>query len=735
MNKFKKNSIKENLTQQNINELITLYNQGELTLVIAKARRLIKNFPKAYVIWNMLGSAYLGLGELTRAANAFKTVINLKPEIPEAYNNFGVVLYNLGDLVRSSYILNKAIEIKVDYVEAFNNLGNTLKKQNKINEALEKYFKCLSIKPDYSEAYNNIAIIFKEQKKYEEAILYYNKAIALKPNYDAAISNLGELFLKKNELEKAIEYLNKAISINPNLSEAYNNLGNVFYKKGEYGKAINFYNKALSINPISHQFNDNIGDAFKKKGNLFKAIKYYEKVLSIMPNLERVRAKKLHLQASISDWKLIKQDSIFFDKLGATNQSITPFSLLSLEDSPKRHKKRSVIYSKNKFLQKPLPFDFKIREIDEPIRIGYFSSDFKEHPVAYLIAKVIEKHNKGQFQVYGYSIRETEKDSLYKRLVKSFDVFKDLSHLSDKEAALLARKDGIDIAIDLNGYTQNSRTGIFAYRIAPIQINYLGYPGTLGTDFMDYIIADNNLIPETSQDFYSEKPIYLPNTYMPTDNTREISNKTITRKEMLLPEDSFVFCCFNNNYKITSDEFDIWMRLLGKVKGSVLWLRKSNEWSEANFRLEAKKRNIGSSKIIFAERMPTEEHLARYKLADLFVDTFNFNAHTTACEALWAGLPVVTKIGNGFAARVAGSLLHVIDCPELITKTKEEYEALILELATNSEKLSKIKEKVLSNRMSKPLFNTELYTENLENGYKRAYQLYADQKKTEIIFI
>ena len=252
---------------------------------------------------------------------------------------------------------------------------------------------------------------------------------------------------------------------------------------------------------------------------------------------------------------------------------------------------------------------------------------------------------------------------------------------------------------------------------------------------MDYIIADNNLIPETSQDFYSEKPIYLPNTYMPTDNTRQISNKAITRREMLLPEDSFVFCCFNNNYKITSEEFDIWMRLLAKVKGSVLWLRKSNEWSEVNFRLEAKKRNICSSKIIFAERVPIEEHLARYKLADLFVDTFNFNAHTTACEALWAGLPVVTKIGNGFAARVAGSLLYAIDCSELITKTKEEYEALILELATNSEKLFKIKEKVLSNRMSKPLFNTELYTENLENGYKRAYQLYADQKKTEIISI
>jgi predicted O-linked N-acetylglucosamine transferase (SPINDLY family) len=314
-------------------------------------------------------------------------------------------------------------------------------------------------------------------------------------------------------------------------------------------------------------------------------------------------------------------------------------------------------------------------------------------------------------------------------------VFKDLSRLSDKEAALLAREDRIDIAIDLNGYTQNSRTGIFAYRIAPIQINYLGYPGTLGADFMDYISADHNLIPEDSQSFYSETPIYLPNTYMPTDNTREISNKLMTREDMGLPKDSFVFCCFNNNYKITSEEFDIWMRLLGKIKGSVLWLRKSNDWSEANFRLEAKKRNVDSSRIIFAERAPMEEHLARHKLADLFLDTFNFNAHTTASEALWAGLPIVTKTGNGFAARVAGSLLHAIDCPELITETKEEYESLILELATNPKKLLKIRDKLVDNRLSKPLFNSELYIENLENAYQKIYENYTKDNVPQIVNI
>jgi predicted O-linked N-acetylglucosamine transferase (SPINDLY family) len=255
----------------------------------------------------------------------------------------------------------------------------------------------------------------------------------------------------------------------------------------------------------------------------------------------------------------------------------------------------------------------------------------------------------------------------------------------------------------------------------------------MGSNFIDYIIADEVLIPESSQKFYSEKPIYLPHTYMPTDNTREISTKPITRTEVGLPEDSFVFCCFNNNYKISSEEFDIWMRILGQVANSVLWLRKSNEWSEANFIKEAKKRNIDPSRLIFAGKLDMKEHLARHRLADLFLDTFNFNAHTTASEALWTGLPVVTKMGKGFASRVAASLLNALDCPELITETKEDYEALIMELATDPKKLLRIREKVTSNRLSKPLFNTELYIKNLENSFKQVHENYIKEIKLETV--
>ena len=351
------------------------------------------------------------------------------------------------------------------------------------------------------------------------------------------------------------------------------------------------------------------------------------------------------------------------------------------------------------------------------------------------MAKVIETHDRNFFEVYGYSIRPAKDDKMRHRFIKGFDVFDDVQDMSDQDVALLARQDQIDIAIDLTGYTQNSRSGVFAYRAAPMQINYLGYPGTMGANFIDYIIADPILIPSDSQKHYNEKIIQLPNSYMPTDNTRIFSERELTRLEMGLPEQGFVFCCFNNNYKISPTEFDVWMRLLLKVEGSVLWLRKSNKWSEGNFCKEAKSRGVDPSRLIFADRVPMDEHLARHRLADLFLDTFAFNAHTTATEALWAGLPVVTKLGQGFAARVAGSLLSAIDLPELITETEIEYEALILDLATNPQRLAAIKQKLAANRLSKPLFNTELFTKHLEDGYQQAYQRYFDGLEPDMITV
>jgi predicted O-linked N-acetylglucosamine transferase (SPINDLY family) len=443
----------------------------------------------------------------------------------------------------------------------------------------------------------------------------------------------------------------------------------------------------------------------------------------------------LYQQAHICNWTAIQEDREYISELGISTQHVSPFAILSLEDAPERHRLRSELYAKQNFKQRPMPLPSRPKTKPSRLRIGYFSADFQDHATMYLMAKVFEAHDPEKFELYAYSFGPDKNDEMRQRLIKAVHVFDDVKMMNDKDIALLAQQDKIDIAVDLKGFTKGSRTGIFAYRAAPVQINYLGYPGTMGANFIDYIIADKVVIPEKHEPSYNENIIHLPYSYQVNDNTRVISECSMTRIEMGLPEQGFVFCCFNQNYKISPTEFDIWMRLLRKVEGSVLWLLKSNKWSEDNLRLEAEKRGISSERLIFAEKKPQAEHLARQRLADLFIDTFNVNAHTTTSDALWAGLPVVTKLGKGFAARVAGSLLSAIDMSELITETEQEYESLILDLATNPERLGAIKLELAANRLSKPLFNTELFTKHLEDGYQRAYQQYFDGKKPEAIYV
>ena len=619
--------------QEIINQLLNLYNSGNLEAVVKQASSLTEQYPDAFVVWNILGAAHRGLGDLNKASQSFKKVTELNPNYTNGHNNLGLVLLD----------------------------------QEKLDEAVEAFNKALSLKPDNAGAYNNMGIALQEQGKFDEAIASYNKALAIKPDY----------------------------------AEAHNNMGNTF----------------------------------KGQGELEEAIEAYKKALDLKPKYEAARSQKFHQQAQICDWKAVEKDFSLLLELVVSGEAIEPFSALALEDAPERHRLRSETYARKNFPVKLQKQFEKPSQMPERLRIGYFSADFKEHPASYLMFKVIECHDRSLFDVYGYSIGQPKFDKMREKISEAFDVFRDIHSLSDIEALKTIHNDKIDIAIDLTGYTNQCRTGLFSYRLAPIQINYLGYPGTLGADFIDYIVADQNLIPESFQKFYAESPIYLPHTYMPTDNNRKISESNMSRSEVGLPDNAFVFCCFNNNFKITESEFDIWMRVVAKVEGSVLWLRKSNQFSEINMRKEAKRRNIDPTRLVFAERIPIDEHIARQKLADLFIDTFAFNAHTTATEALWAGLPVVTKLGQGFAARVCGSLLNAIGLPELVAESEDDYEALILEIATQPNKLDKIKKKLEVNRLSQPLFNTEQYTKYLENGYLQAYQKYFDGEPPNTIIV
>jgi predicted O-linked N-acetylglucosamine transferase (SPINDLY family) len=352
-----------------------------------------------------------------------------------------------------------------------------------------------------------------------------------------------------------------------------------------------------------------------------------------------------------------------------------------------------------------------------------------------LAAELFEKHDRSQFHVIAFSFGPFTCDGMQQRLVSAFDDFIDVRHRCDKEIAILARELEIDIAVDLNGFTRGCRPNIFAMRAAPVQVNYLDPGGTMGADYMDYLIADMTVIPASSQKYFSERIAYLPNTYLVNDSKRRISTKAFTRAELGLPEDAFVFCCFNNNYKITPEVFDSWMRILQQVDGSVLWLFEGNAMASSNLTREAKSRGLKSERLIFAQRIPLPDHLARLRLADVFLDTLPYNAHTTASDALWAGLPVLTRIGETFAGRVAASLLNAIGLPELITSTSQEYETLAIELATDDGDLANIKRKLAENRLARPLFDTQLFTQHIEAAYTVMYQRYQSGLAPDHIYV
>ena len=364
------------------------------------------------------------------------------------------------------------------------------------------------------------------------------------------------------------------------------------------------------------------------------------------------------------------------------------------------------------------------RNRSDKIRLGYYSADFHNHATAYLMAELFERHDKNQFELFAFSFGPAQNDAMRKRLSAAFDQFIDVRNPSDKAIAQLSRQLEIDIAVDLKGYTQNARSGIFAYRAAPIQASYLGYPGTMGTHTIDYLIADKTLIPQASQPYYAEKIVYLPHSYQVNDRQRAIAAITPTRASLGLPDKGFVFCCFNNNFKILPATFDIWMRILKQIENSVLWLFEDNPSAARNLRHEAQTRGVAADRLIFAPRMPLPEHLARHRAADLFLDTLPYNAHTTASDALWAGLPVLTCMGEAFASRVAASLLNAIDLPELITTTAQAYEALAVSLAMNPARLQHIKYKLAHNQLTTPLFNTAIFTRHLENAYTQMIERY-----------
>ena len=572
--------------------------------------------------------------------------------------------------------------------------GLALHQQGKLAEAEKLYQEILQQEPTYFDVLHMLAVVALQTRRIERGVELISEAIELDPNVAAAHSDLGLALSDLNRNEEALASYDKAIALKPDFAKAYYNRGNTLNQMKRYEEALASYNKALALKP-DYPF---------------------------------LYGMWLHTKMIICDWDNLESEvAQLVEKIKCAEKISPPFTILSTSSSLDMQLRASEIWALAKHpLNKTLPKITK-RQRRDKIRIGYFSADLGEHPTAYLSAELFEKHDRSQFEVTAFSFGQNTNET--------FDRFIDVGNQSDRDAALLARKLEIDIAVDLMGHTQDSRTTIFAMRAAPVQVTYLGYPGTMGAEYIDYLIADSILIPASNQKYFSERIVYLPHSYQASDTKRRIADKSFTRAEVGLPEDAFVFCCFNQAVTINPNIFDLWMRFLRNINNSVLWLLADNVTATRNLKREARNRGISEDQLIFAPRLPMADHLARHKLADLFLDTLPFNAHATASDALWAGLPVLTCVGETFAGRVAASLLNAIGLPELITSTTQEYETLATELATNPEKLAAIKHKLARNRLTTPLFDTQKFTRHIEAAYTMMYERYQADLPPDHIYV
>lgn len=675
----------ENPPQFELDGLVALYHSGRWSEATARADALVERFPHGEILRNIAGAIHAAAG---RPADA-------------------LVHYDV------------AVALASDYLEAHSNRGNALKDLKRLGEALESYDAALRLKPDYAEALINRGIALFRMKRIDEALASYDKGIALSPALAEAWNNRGNALREIKRSQDALNDYDRAIALNPTYADAWVNRGNALRWLRRLEDAILSYDRAIELAPGLAEAHSNRGTVLKELKRPEAALASHRRAFALKPDFAVALADILNLKAHMCDWTEVAGEQVAGD-FGVTGQAVPPFYMLSLSDDPARQRACSELWTKAQYGHEATAYA-PLRKPDGKIRIGYFSADFHNHATTCLMAGLLERHDRDRFEVHGFSYGVDVDDRMRRRVVAGVDVFHNVTDTGDAAIAALSREAGIDIAIDLKGHTETSRSGIFAFRAAPVQIAYLGYPGTTGGDFIDYVIADRIVIPEADQHHWSEKVLYLSGSYQVNDDKRVVADTVPTRAELGLPEQGFVFCSFNNNYKITPAEYDIWMRLLARVEGSVLWLLNDNDWAAANLRREAAARGIDPARIVFAERTTVAEHMARQVHADLFLDTFAINAHTTASDALWMGLPVLTKLGNSFVARVAGSLLYAVGLPELVTETAEDYEALALKLATEPARLAEIRAKLAAGRDTAPLFDTERTTREIEALYEQVY--------------
>lgn len=596
--------------------------------------------------------------------------------------------------------------------------GLALHREGRLAAAQRIYREILERQPDHFGATHMLGVAALQEHRSGEGAALIRKAIALDDGVAAAHNNLGKALLAQGRPEEALDCFDRAIALAADFIEAYIHRGAVLMSQQRVTEALESYQKAVALKPENAELHRNCGHILARLGRHDDAFAAYDNAFRLDPDMTAIEGYRLYARMHLCDWENL--DSERADLVASVRDgkpSAQPFIFLAVPSSSADQRRCAHAWARRHFpgAGRPLWNGEKYRH--DRIRLAYLSADFRQHAAAVLMAGMFECHDKSRFELTAISWGADDGSGLRQRIAGAFDRFVDARTSGDDEIAGLLHALEIDIAVDLMGFTTDSRTGILARRPAPVQAHYMGFPGTMAVPYLDYIVADRVVIPKAARAFYSEKVVSLPNSYFVNDDKREIADRIFTRAELGLPATGFVFCCFNSSHKITPEVFEVWMRILKAVEGSVLWLYQEDARAAENLRHEARAWGVDPERLVFAQRVPPAEHLARHRAADLLLDTLPYNAHTTAADALWAGLPVLTCRGETFAGRVAASLLEAIGLPELIARTPGDYERLAVGFARNAARFDAIKAKLAKNRATAPLFDTQLFTHHIEAAY------------------
>lgn len=706
--------------------LLSIGRSEDALPVIVKALRIAPTSSEANHIF---GFCHLQAGNPETGIAALEKAMKLAPGNANIANHLGLALCQVNRNEEGITYLKKAVAVAPALGEARNNLAHALNVAGDYTSSAHEYRAVIALAPQLIPAWQGLLSALHKSGDYAAALATAREATTRFPDHSGIITSLGRILIDLRQMDEAEKVLRQALILDPANGEAANNLGTVVEERGNYQEALTLYRIATECKPDLADGWFNLGNTYEKVGDLIAARNAMQRCLALRPASSRTLSALIAVRRKLCDWDdiddqvdllrtLINQPLFLQD----TEDIPSPFGVLSLMLSPEDHLRVAKVHSEI-IARKVLPLASEIGTWQPAsatvnrIRIGYLSPDFREHPIAQLMAGVIESHNREKFEVSCWSLGVNDNSAFRERILKGSDRFEDISTASIAQSVRMMRAANLDIVVDLAGYTAHARPEVLALRVAPVQVNYLGYPGSMGASFMDYILVDPVLVREGDEQYYSEKIIRLPDCYQANDNRAVIDQTPIRRADHGLPDNTFVFCSFSMNYKIDASVLDAWAKILRSVPNSVLWLYRTDKPAAENILQEAVKRGIESERIIFTDRMPKSKHLARHRLADLFLDTFAYGAHTTASDALWAGLPVLTLRGDTFARRVGASIVKAAMMPELVTETIDEYIAKAIEIARTPSTSVNLKGRLKGSLPHCPLFSTSTFTRQLEMVY------------------